>query len=122
MNMSDEYDFIIYQIEEHHHYTGDITPETCKNLLDSRYIISELESGGYSVYNLFEKAFSKTRLGESIIKFYLDRGFILTQTPKFLMSGCGYPSDSYDICTCFECENAVLKKVGYTLELIPIKI
>ena len=61
----------------------------------------------------------QNKIPNTVVKAYLEKGWLITQEPKYKY-GCGYPSDAYDICDCYDCGAGYeesKRKVGFRITI-----
>jgi hypothetical protein len=108
---------IIDQVEQQSEVTGIWPPKIRRQLKDEGYLVIKNKTN-YTVAKDYKpligksRALLQTRVPNNVIKFYLDKGFIVAQEKRY-KDGCGYPSDAYDICDCYRCTHGEQTFQGY---------
>lgn len=124
MELNTDLDQIIKEVDEKGKVRGIWKPKIRRQLKDHGLLVVKNKTD-YTVSKDYEplvgkqQIFVNKKLPKSIVKFYLDKGIQIDQIPKYEY-GCGYPSDSWDICECDKCSKGKNTKLGYNVYVKPI--
>lgn len=115
---------LIQMLEEKGEVTGMWPPKIRRQLKDAGYLVLKNESS-YTVCKTYKPLEGKTqvvvstRIPKTVIKFYLDKGLVVQQEKHYKI-GCGYPSDAWDICDCYDCRHDTRTPIGYLVTIKPV--
>lgn len=114
---------IIRRVDEEGGVIGNYPPKIRRFIKEKGFLVVK-DGVNYTISKHYSPLVGKEslvfpkKLPKAIVKFYAEKSISINQTPIYTY-GCGYPSDSWDVCECWRCKSGERRLNGYRVTINP---